>query len=195
VTAGLVLPPVRMMTNPLRPLLLKVEDVNENYSGKLTTTQGKTKGEANTAFIAKNNIISFEDLPVKAIVGTVIKDTKKADEAIKKIGKVKYDLNYSPKLNASKTTVDLSFSPKSLEIQVPVDGVNKKVVATLSTKQSGSYTGKDKSVTFSLNVDKITVDGTAVAPFEAIQYSFPKFAKNKRVRNIGCPSGSLCFYI
>jgi len=150
---------------------VNVEDVNGNYSGKLTTTQGQTKNETSTTFVAKNSVISFTALPVKEIVGSIIKDPVKAEAALKKIGNVKYDFNYSAKVNNARTAVDLTFTPKELEIQVPIDDANKKVIATFTSKQTGSYTGKDKSISFELSVDKITLEGTAVTPFEAIKYS------------------------
>lgn len=157
------------------PVPVKTEDVNGIYSDKVTTIQGTTKNEATISFTANKNVITFDELPVKEIVRSVVKDAVKAEAALKKIGKVKYELNYTPALNKAKTAVELTFAPKTLEIKVPVDGATKNVVVTFSSPQKGVY--KNKSLKFELSADKITSDGVAVTPYTAIKYSFPNFLK------------------
>lgn len=162
-------------TKPVVPV--KLEDVNGNFSGKLVVTQGKAKSESTIALSSKTNTISIADLPVSQIVLSVVKDAAKAQEIVKTLGKVKYDVNYTAKVNGSKTAVDLTFAPKAIELQFPVDNANKKVVVNVVAKQAGTYTGKTKALKFGLTVDKVTVDGIAVAPFEAIFYDFQSLVK------------------
>ncbi len=162
-------------TKPVGPV--KVEDVNGNFGGKLVVTQGKAKSESTIALSAKTNTISIADLPVSQIVLSVVKDAAKTQEIIKKLGKVKYDINYTAKVNAGKTAVDLTFAPKAIELQIPVDNATKKVVVNVVAKQAGVYTAKTKTLKFGLTIDKVTVDGTAVAPFEAIFYDFQSLVK------------------
>lgn len=157
------------------PVPVKTEDVNGIYSGKVTTTQGTAKNEATISFTANKNVITFDELPVKEIVQSVVKDAAKAEVALKTIGKVKYELNYTPALNKAKTAIELTFAPKTLEIKVPVDGATKNVVVTFSSPQKGVY--KSKSLKFELSADKITSDGAAVTPYTAVKYSFPNFLK------------------
>lgn len=154
--------------------IVKVEDVNGNYSGKVITTQGKTKNEINTTFTAKDKVINYVDLPVKEIVGTAVKDAKKAEEAIKKMGKIKYDLDFTAALTSTKTAVELTFAPKALDLKIPVDNKTIDVKAIISAKQKGVYThNRTRNLKYELSVDKIIVSGTEEAKFEAIKYSFP----------------------
>lgn len=154
---------------------VKVEDVIGNYSGKLLTTQGKTSNEASVTFAATKDIITFTELPVKQIVTSVVKDATKAEAALKALGKVKYELNYTAALTSAKTAVELTFTPKALEIQLPVDGAKKKVIVTFTAKQKGLYTiiGKDKTLKLELIAEKISVDATDLTPLDAIKYEVP----------------------
>lgn len=154
---------------------INVKDVNGSYSGKLKTVQGKKTNEAAVTFTAKDSVITFTELPVKEIVYAVAGDSLKAEEALKAIGKVKYSLNYTPTLTKTKTSVELAFSPKLLELQIPVDEAKKKVAVTFVAKEKGLYTtvGNDKALKFELVAEKIMVDSTALSPYEAIKYEFP----------------------
>ncbi|MDR0228554.1 MAG: DUF4840 domain-containing protein [Flavobacteriaceae bacterium] len=159
--------------------IVKTSDVNGSYNGKTMIAQGKNKSEVNIPFVAKEKIISFEAFPINEIVGTVVRDTKKRDEAIKKIGKVKYELDYVSVLNQSKTAVELTFSPKELIFKIPVENNKfKEVKALIKNKQKGIFTSKrSKVLKFELYVESITVDGIAESKFESIQYNFPGSTK------------------
>ncbi|MEG0928883.1 MULTISPECIES: DUF4840 domain-containing protein [Chryseobacterium] len=152
---------------------VKLEDVKGNYKGRLITIQGSVKTEKIKDFKVKKDTIAFAEFPVDEIVKTVVKDPVKAEEAIKAIGKMKYDLNYTASVNTSSNAVELVFAPKVMEIRIPVDGVIKKTEVTLVAKQKGFYVGLDGSLRFALMAEKITVDGTVLAPYEAINYNFP----------------------
>lgn len=155
----------------IRPV--KLEDVNGNYKGRLITIQGDSKSEKIKNFKAKKDTIMFSEFPVDEIVKTVVKDPLKAEAAIKAVGKVKYDIKYTASINAGNNVIELSLSPKPLMILIPVDGVNKKTEVVLNAKQKGFYVGMDGSLRFALTAEKITVDGTVLAPYEAINYNFP----------------------
>lgn len=157
---------------------VKLEDVNGAYKGKLITTQATVVSEKVVDFKVKKDTITFVEFPIREIVKSVVKDAVKAEAAITAIGKVKYNLSYTSKINTAKNVVELSFVPKVLEIQIPVDGVNKKTVITLVAKQKGFYVGQDRSLRFGLAAEKITVEGTALSPFAIINYDFPYCIKN-----------------
>jgi hypothetical protein len=159
------------------PAEVKLADANGDFTGKLGITQGTKKSEVTTQVTTKDSTLTFAELPVRQAVFAVIKDSVKTDSALTTLGKVKYVLNYTAKVNAGKTAVDLTFKPKTLEMQVPVDGANKKVVVTFEAKTAGSYTGKDKVLKAEMEAVKITVDGTQVTPFDKIVYSLPAFTK------------------
>lgn len=152
---------------------VKLEDVNGNYKGRLITIQGENKTEKIKNFKAKKDTIMFSEFPVDEIVKTVVKDPVKAEEAIKALGKVKYEIKYTASINTVSNVIELSLAPKSMELLIPVDGKTKKTEVTLNAKQRGFYVGMDGSLRFALTAEKITVDGTVLAPYEAINYNFP----------------------
>ncbi|ROS14376.1 uncharacterized protein DUF4840 [Chryseobacterium nakagawai] len=155
----------------IRPV--KQEDVIGNYKGRLITVQGESKTEKIKNFKVKKDTVMFAEFPVDEIVKTVVKDPVKAEMAIKALGKVKYDIQYTSSVNAASNVIELSLVPKPMEIRIPVDGTTKKTEVVLTAKQKGFYVGMDGSMRFVLNAEKITVDGTVLAPYEAINYNFP----------------------
>lgn len=157
---------------------VKLEDVNGNYKGRLITIQGSVKTEKIKDFKVKKDTITFAEFPIQEIVRTVIKDPAKADEAVKTIGKVKYNIKYTSSINTTSNVIELSLVPKTLEIRIPVDGVLKKTEVALASKQKGFYVGMDESLRFALVAEKITVDGTVLGSYEAINYNFPFCVKN-----------------
>lgn len=158
-------------------LPVKQEDVIGNYKGRLITIQGDRKTEKIKNFKVKKDTILFAEFPVDEIVKTVVKDPVKAEAAIQAMGKVKYDIKYTSSVNTASNVVELSLDPKPMEITIPVDGVTKKTEVVLATKQKGFYVGMDSSLRFALTAEKITVDGTVLAPYEAINYNFPYCVK------------------
>ncbi|PUB34646.1 uncharacterized protein DUF4840 [Elizabethkingia sp. YR214] len=156
----------------------KVEDVNGNYAGKLGISQGTTKSEINVSFTAQKNIVSFTEFPMKEIISSIISDPTKANQALASIGKVKYEVSYTAVLSKSKKEVELTFSPKDLTFQVPIDGVNKKVTVTFAQIKQGIFIKtKTQNLNLELGATKITVEGTAVIPFNQIVYNFAMLKK------------------
>ncbi len=130
----------------------------------------------------------FAEFPVSEIVKTVVKDPVKTETALKAIGKVKYDLKYTASVNTASNVVELTLAPKTLELQIPVDGAIKKTIVTLAAKEKGFYVGMDRSLRFALKAEKITVDGTALTPYEVIDYNFPFCIKinNRSCHKMDC---------
>jgi len=157
---------------------VKMEDIKGNYKGKLITVQGSVKTEKIQAFTAKKDTITFAEFPIGEIVKNVIKDPAKAETALKTMGKVKYDLNYKATINTASNVLELVFTPKVLELKIPVDGANKNTKVTLVAKQKGFFVGMDQSLRYAIVAEKITVDGTDLTPYEAINYNFPFCIKN-----------------
>ncbi|MDM1086543.1 DUF4840 domain-containing protein [Myroides odoratimimus] len=157
---------------------VKVEDVYGSYSGKAITSQDKVKNEKNVNFSAKAGVISFTELPVKEIVSTVVGDSKKTEEALKALGKVKYNLDYKAALNKNSTAVELTFVPKALELKVPVDGKVKNVKVIFSAKDKGIYvSGKSNVVKFGFTVSELTIDEVLESRLVPINYAFPASVK------------------
>jgi len=168
--------------NDKRPIPIpgdpKVEDVNGNYAGKLGISQGTTKSEINVSFTAQKNIVFFTEFPMKEIISSIISYLTKANQALASIGKVKYEVSYTAVLSKSKKEVELTFSPKDLTFQVPIDGVNKKVTVTFAQIKQGIFIKtKTQNLNLELGATKITVEGTAVIPFNQIVYNFAMLKK------------------
>lgn len=160
------------------PIPLKLSDVNGSYKARLVTSQGGKFNEKIIDFTAKDSLITFKDFPVKEIVKSVVKDPAKADAAIASLGKIEYKLNYSSKLNTDQNVVELTFEPKVLTLQIPVDGTVRNTIVKLVTKQKGFFVGYDWSMRFAMEAEKITVDGVELTPYETIKYEVPISIKN-----------------
>lgn len=160
------------------PIPVKLSDVDGSYKARLVTSQGNKFNEKIIEFQAKDTIITFKDFPVREIVKTIITDPVKADTALAHIGKVEYKLKYTSKINASQNLVELTFEPKTLALQIPVDGVTKNAVVKLAAKQKGFFVGYDWSLRFGLEAEKITVDGVELTPYQTIKYDVPISVKN-----------------
>lgn len=157
---------------------VKVEDINGEYFGRLITVQGRMQSGVNTIFTVKEDIMAFKALPVREIVGSVVEDEVVKAEAIKAIGDVKYNVDFTASLHPTNTAVLLVFTPKPLELEIPMEGVSKKVVATFKAERKGVYTSnRINSLKFELSVEKLTVDGVDLSNFEPIKYVFPQAIK------------------
>lgn len=160
------------------PIPVKLEDVNGNYKARLFTTQGNIKNEKTVDLSVKKDTVIFNDFPIKEIVKTVVTNPVKAEAALTAIGKVKYKLNYTSSLNTTNNVVELNFAPKTLVLQIPVDGVTKNAIVKMAAPQKGFYVGQDWSLRFGIVAEKITVDGVDSTPYEIIKYDFPYCVKN-----------------
>ncbi|PWN68733.1 DUF4840 domain-containing protein [Chryseobacterium phosphatilyticum] len=157
---------------------VKLDDVKGNYKGKLVTIQGSVKTEKIQAFSVKKDTINFTEFPIAEIVKNVVKDPIKAETTLKAMGKVKYDLNYTATINTASNVLELVFTPKVLELKIPVDGATKNTKVTLVAKQKGFFVGMDQSLRYAIVAEKINVDGTDITPYEVINYNFPFCIKN-----------------
>jgi hypothetical protein len=160
------------------PVAVTLNDVNGNYKARLITSQGGKFNEKIIDFVAKDTIITFKDFPVREIVKTIVTDPVKADSALAHIGKIEYKLDYKSKLNTDQNVVELTFEPKMLAFQIPVNGTTKNAVVKLAAKQKGFFVGYDWSIRFGLEAEKITVDGVDLTPYQIIKYEIPISVKN-----------------
>jgi hypothetical protein len=160
------------------PVAVKLHDVNGSYKARLITSQGGKFNDKIIDFVAKDTIITFKDFPVREIVKTIVTDPVKADTALAHIGKIEYKLDYKSKLNTDQNVIELTFEPKTLTFQIPVNGTMKNTVVKLAAKQKGFFVGYDWSIRFGLEAEKITVDGVDLAPYQIIKYEIPISIKN-----------------
>ncbi|MDR0193740.1 MAG: DUF4840 domain-containing protein [Myroides sp.] len=166
---------------PNKPV--KVGDVIGDYSGKAFTQQGRWINEQNTIFKVNDSIIVFDNLPVKEIVYSIIKDARKTEEILNKMEKVKYNLAYTSVVDEPGTALILTFTPKQLKFTIPVEDKNKVVVANIVTKYKGVYiSNRYDMLRFEWLIDKITVDGKAEENLEQIKYYFPSSVKRSTIK-------------
>ncbi|KQT24371.1 hypothetical protein ASG22_10190 [Chryseobacterium sp. Leaf405] len=159
------------------PVPVKLSDMSGNYKARLITSQGGKINEKIIDFVAKDTIITFKDFPMREIVKSIITDPVKADTALAHLGKIEYKLNYKSKINLDQNVIELTFEPKILAFQIPIEGVVKNAVVKLATKQKGFFVGYDWSVRFGLEAEKITVDGVELNPYQTIKYDIPVSVK------------------
>ncbi len=155
------------------PIPVKKGDENGTYRTKLITTQGNSRTEKIMNFTVKDSVIIYKEFPIKEIVKSVVKDAAKTDAAVTAMGKIEYKLNFTPKLMSEQNVIEFTFAPKTLALQIPVDGQTKNAVVTFAAADKGYFVGQDWSLRFGFVADKITVDGTDLTPYEKIKYDFP----------------------
>lgn len=166
------------MNDQYEPIPVKISDINGNYKARLITSQGGMFNEKIIDFTAKDSIITFKDFPVKEIVKAVVADPVKADTALAHLGKIEYKLHYTSKINTDQNVIELTFEPKTLVLQIAVDGTVRNTVVKLISKQKGFFVGYDGSMRFGLEAEKITVDGTDLPSYQTIKYEVPISIKN-----------------
>lgn len=160
------------------PIPVKLSDVNGNYKARLVISQGNKFNEKIIEFTAKDSTITFKDFPVREIVRTIEPDPVKADSALAYLGKIEYKLDYTSKINTDQNLVELTFEPKTLVLQFPVDGTMKNAVIKFVAQQKGFFVGYDWSLRFGLEAEKITVDGVELTSYQTIKYKVPISVKN-----------------
>lgn len=167
---------------PNKPV--KIGDEIGEYSGKSYTLQGQWMNEQNTLFSAKDSKVVFDNLPVREIVYSVVKDLRKTEDIINKMEKVKYTLAYTSELDTSGTALLLTFTPEQIKFTIPVDDKNKEIIANVVTKNKGVYiSNKYDMLQFEWSVDKITVDGVEEQDLYEIKYYFPASVKRPKMPN------------
>ncbi|SHL89008.1 DUF4840 domain-containing protein [Myroides odoratimimus] len=161
---------------PNKPV--KIGDVVGSYSGKAFTLQGKWMNEQNTIFKINDSLIVFDNLPVRELVGSLVKDARKTEEILNKMDKVKYDLAYTSVIDETGTALILTMNPKELKFTIPMDDNKQDVVAHITTKYKGVYvSNRYDMVKFEWIVDKLTVDGKEDKDFVEVKYFFPGSVK------------------
>lgn len=171
--------PVEYLLLPTKKTIVAVtvKDVEGTYPGKLIATQGEKKVENDLTATAKENVLTMAAFPIKEVVMAVVKDEAKADEIIKEMKPVDYKLAYEPVLAKDKSKIELTFKPAPLTFKIKVDEKEKEVSVDMKLENKGVYVVKDKTLTFGMTADKVTVDKEALEDFKAVVYSFPAVVK------------------
>lgn len=150
---------------------LDVKDVEGTYETAMTAKQGEATAEHKLTSIAKDNVLTINEFPIKEIILAVVEgNTEKADAIIADLDKVNLSINYTAEVTKAKDAIELTLKPTDLKLKVKVEDVEKEVVTTFAADKNGKYLAKDKSLSFNLKAEKVSVDGKTIESFVAVEY-------------------------
>lgn len=149
------------------PTVPTVEDVNGEFSGKMTYAMAKAAAEEGTTLdlTVKNDSVNFQEFPFEPLVKAIITDEAAAEAIIKAIGTLEYKINYTAVMNAANDSVVMTLKPEPLTIAAAA------VEVTIEA-ETASYAIKDKNLKFNLKAAKVKVAGNDFATWAPIDLSF-----------------------
>lgn len=147
------------------PTVGTVEDVNGEFTGKMTYVISEEKTEATLDLIVKNDSVSFEAFPYKELAAAIV--GKEAADALD-LGDLKYNVFYTATMNAAKDSVIMTLDPKPLEIALSEEA---KVVVTITAENKASYAINEKNLKFNLKATEAKL-GAINALKDPIDLSF-----------------------
>lgn len=134
----------------------QLTDVYGEYTGKMEYAllkEGKadeTIPSVDVNATVNNDTITFAKFPVEALVKAIITDENAANEIIKGLGDINYEIGYKGSLNAANDTIAMKLDPKPLAIKGLPVSVN------IAVAKEGVYSVEKKNASFEL---KATVAG------------------------------------
>ena len=152
------------------PTVGTVEDVNGEFTGKMTYTKEAKATEADPTATelelkVANDSIQFEKFPYQALVVELLGE-EASKTIIEAIGdSLNYKINYTATMNAAKDSVVMTLKPEPLKIDVA------GVEVTIETEKTASYAVSDKNLKFALKASSVKVGG-ADFPFTPMDLSF-----------------------
>lgn len=158
---------------------VNLDDIPGNYSGKIIFTHEGLNTEAVILHTMTKDSVKFKELPLKQIVMSIEKDEIKADEIIKKMGKVPFAFSYVSNIRQDFGGVELKLAPQVLELNIPTDNGDKTAMVNFTAKEDGFYSSAQKALAIRFEVDEITYDGAKVEPFSIITYTLPYSVQTK----------------
>ena len=144
------------------PVPSNAKDVLGDYTGTIAVNNNN---DAIGVKIDKN--VAISDFPTKEIVKSVVA-TENQEEAIKSLKEVIYSIDY--KASATDKTITLTLNPKTLSFEMTVKGKQQKVDVTFTSSATGSYSITDKSLALTLKAENVSIDGTKVSSFNALNF-------------------------
>lgn len=159
---------------PSRKTIVKldVKDVEGTYETAIITKQGEAIAEHKLTSITKDNVLTINEFPIKEIILAVVEsNTEKADAIIADLDKVNYSINYTAEVTKANDAIELTLKPTELKLKIKIEDVEKEVVTTFVANKKGKYLAKDKSLSFNIRAEKVSVDGKAIESFIAVEYN------------------------
>lgn len=182
---------------------LTLTDVNGNYQGKMFVKDNlmKESESATSTFDLTAKVdagkVTFEDFPVADII-TAIEGEEAAEEILKEMEKVTYEIPFDSKLNAAQDSIYLTLKPEVLEFSYTKaasdaevregeegegegeeeEGIEVTIKVTLKVNESGVNAYSDKKV---LKLDLISSEvNVNDEPLEEYEEEFIRMELNKK---------------
>lgn len=144
-----------------QPKGIAIDAVYGKYSGTMeieglkasALTVNATTGPAIEATVDKDKV-SFADFPIKELVIGILGSEEAANGILQLVGKVNYDLAYTPTLNEQKDGIVLALTPQPLKLSIPLGADNVMVVNVMvNANGNGSY--KNGELKLSIIAEKV----------------------------------------
>ena len=146
-----------------QPKGIAIDAVYGKYSGTMeieglkasALTVNATTGPAIEATVDKDKV-SFADFPIKELVIGILGSEEAANGILQLVGKVSYDLAYTPTLNEQKDGIVLALNPQPLKLSIPLGADNVMVVNVMvNANGNGSY--KNGELKLSIIAEKVSL--------------------------------------
>lgn len=169
--------------------VFSLNDVNGNYTGKVTTLTAQPQTNATeetepgldiTAEVKDNNIF-LKKLPIADLIKSIIEDPTTADQIIAAIGEVNYQVGYKASFNDKQDLIYLQLDPKPLEITgeipAPTEGEGEeptpfKVKVTITADEQGTFAYANQKLLFSLYATEVILGDEAPIAFLPTTFNF-----------------------
>ena len=158
------------------PTVGTVEDVNGEFTGKMTYAESKAEAEADPTATelelkVANDSIQFEKFPYQALVVAILGSEEAAKPIITEIGdSLNYKINYTATMNTAKDSVVMTLDPKPLKISI--EKLNMEVEVIIEAPNKASYAIKDKNLKFDIKAANVKVGGTDFPGWTPMDLSF-----------------------
>ncbi|MBC8619792.1 DUF4840 domain-containing protein [Parabacteroides faecis] len=156
------------------PTVGTVEDVNGEFTGKMTYTKEAKATEADPTATelelkVANDSIQFEKFPYQALVVAILGE-EASKPIIAQIGdSLQYKTIYTATMNAAKDSVVMTLNPDPLKISI--EALNMEVEVNIEAPNKASYAVSDKNLKFALKAASVKV-GETDFPFTPMDLSF-----------------------
>lgn len=168
--------------------VFSLNDVNGNYTGKVTTLTAQPQINAAeeaepgldiTAEVKDNNVF-LKNLPIADLIKSIIEDPATADQIIAAIGEVNYQVGYKASFNEKQDLIILKLEPKPLEITgeipAPTEGeaptpFKVKVTITANDKE-GTFAYANQKLLISLYATEVILGDEAPTAFHPTTFNF-----------------------
>lgn len=149
----------------------KVEDMYGEYTGKMQvqilnaaapTKEAAAAGTDVTATV-NNNKVTFADFPIRDLIASILGE-EGADALVSMIGKVSYEVAYTPTIADDKATISMALDPKPLEIEA------MRVSVNISAPNEGVYTFANGKLQMKLKVEGVS--GSPISAIPQMEFTF-----------------------